>query len=660
MPKTSSALVFFAVLVAATLAVYLPGLGHGLVFDDNRLTDGTIFGVYGSLLELRPRMLSYGSFVWVKALFGDGWWAQRLINVLLHLGVTFNLYLLSTELLRRTRFSGEEEAGSGQPDTPLSPSKLAALRVGIALFALNPVAVYAVAYLVQRSIVMAALFVVLACWAFVRGLITGRRGWLALALVSYVLAVMSKEQAFVAAGLAVPLYVFVIRPDWKRTALIVAASLVLVLIAAAVLFQVFGSILGVTFDTNSRLLAQQLEALSPGVSARLFSLSIVNQAALFFYYGFLWFIPNVLWMSIDLRPAFPLSVWAFPQILGALGFVGVVLGSAWLVLRRSDALGLAALCLLIPSMLYFTEFVTVWLQDPFVLYRSYLWALAVPGLVALLLIGLSPKLIYTVGAVVAVLFGGLAFERTLTFRNELSVWSDAVDKVNLQASPNAVGRWRPFINRGAYYLEREMPDYALNDFARADALGEVQGSARFNMGVSQQLMKKHEDAIASFARAESLGFTEPMLYYHRGESLAALGRYRAAFESYSTALSKPQAPEIEGVVRLRRAEMAIPVEKFDIAIEDYKVLLQKDPNDQRLSVGLGLAYAGKRDAAAALAIFNPLLASRPSAGAYYGRAMTYILSGDKAAGLKDLDQAIALEPANPRYKALRTQIAAQK
>jgi tetratricopeptide (TPR) repeat protein len=659
MSKTSSALVFSLVLIAATLAVYLPGLGNSLVFDDNRLTDGTIFRAYGSLLELRPRMLSYGSFVWIKALFGDDWWKQRLFNVLLHLGVAFSLYQLLAALLRRTRFS-EEDGSETKLDAALPPSTVAALRVGIAVFALNPVAVYAVAYLVQRSILMATLFVVLACWAFVQGLVTRRPGWLVAAFLAYVLAVMSKEHAFLAAGLALPLYIFVVRPDWKRTLRLVAVALVLVLVAAAILYQRFGAILGVAFDENSRLLAQQLDALQPGVSKLVYPLSIVNQAALFFYYGFLWFFPNVMWMSVDLRPAFPLSVFTFPQILGAIGFVGVLLGSAWLVLRRSDALGFAALCVLFPSMLYFTEFVTVWLQDPFVLYRSYLWALAVPGLVALLLIGWSPRVIYPIGLVVAVLFAGLAFERTQTFRNELTLWSDAVDKINLQASPNAVGRWRPFVNRGAYYLEREMPDYALNDFARAEALGEIYGSARFNMGVSQQLMKKHEDALASFAKAETLGFTEPVLYYHRGESESALGRYRPALESYSAFLAKARESQIEDVVRLRRAETAIAVDQFDVAIQDFKTLLQKKPNEMRLQMGLGLAYAGKRDTAAALAVFNPMLAAGPTASAYYGRAMTYVLSGDKAAGLKDLDQAIALEPTNGVYKNLRAQIAAQK
>jgi protein O-mannosyl-transferase len=654
MSKTStSTLAFFALLIVATLAVYLPGLGNGLVFDDNRLTDGTIFGSYGSLLELRPRMLSYGSFVWIKALFGDDWWKQRLFNVLVHLGVAGGLYVLFSDLLRSTRFS---DGSQSQPDPSVRP----ALRIGVALFALNPVAVYAVAYLVQRSIVMAALFTVLACAAFVRWLLTRRHGWLALALLGYVLAVMSKEQAFLAAALSVPLYVFVTRPPWKRTLVVVGGALLLVLVAGGLLLREYGSILGTAFDISSQLYATQLEALSPGITGRLYALSVVNEAALFFYYGFLWFVPNVLWMSIDLRPPFPLSLASLPQIIGAVGFVGLLVGAAWLVLRRSDALGFAALCVLFPALLYFTEFATVWVQDPFVLYRSYLWALALPGLVALLLIGLSPRVIYPVGVALAVLFGALAFERTQTFKSDFTVWTDAAEKIDLKAAPNAVGRWRPFINRGAYYLEREMADYALSDFERADALGETQGSARFNMGVSQQLMKKHEEALVSLAKAEALGFTEPMLYYHRGESQRALGRAGAALASYSVALSKPLAGSVDDVVRRRRAETAVAVDKFDIAIQDFKSLLEKNPNDVQMRMGLGLAYAGKRDLAGALSVFDPVIAARPTSVAFYGRGMAYLLSGDKARGLKDLDQAIAMEPANAQYKSMRERFGAPK
>ncbi len=655
MSKTVSALIFAALLIAATLAIYLPGIGNSLVFDDARLTDGTIFDSYGSLLVLRPRTLSYGSFVWVKALFGEAWWVQRVVNLLLHLGVAAGLYVLFRDLLRSTQFSEATKA-----DPHFEASCRAALRIGVALFALNPVAVYAVAYLIQRSTVMAALFVVLACAAWVRGLRTRRAAWFAAALVAYVLAVMSKESAFMAATLAVPLYVFVARPGWKRIAGVVGIALVATIAIAAVLYSVYGSIVGVAFDTSSRLYALQLEAQSPGISARLFPLSVLNQAAQFFHYGVLWLIPNIQWMAIDLRPAFPLSYFAFPQVLGALAFVALLAGSAWLLLRRSDALGLLGLCLLCPALLFFSEFVTVWVQDPFVLYRSYLWALVVPGLVALLLIGWKPKTLYPVGVVLAALFGALALERVLSFNDELSVWNDAVDKIDLRADANAVGRWRPYLNRGTYYLERDRAEEALEDFTRADQLGEVQGSARFSMGVALQMMKKHDEALAAFAKAESMGFNEAGLYYQRGESQMALRRFGDAADSYTASLAKPQAEKAADVTRMRRVEAALQAQRYDVAIAALTEMLKKKPDDYGLQARLATAYVGKREPATAMPIFDKLLAARPTASAFYGRAMAHLVAGDKQAGLGDLDRAIALEPGNLAFQSVRAQIAGPK
>src|SRR5512140_529720 len=110
MSRASSALIFIFLLVAATIAVYFPSLGNELVFDDRRLTDGSIFGVFGNILELRPRMLAFGSFVWLKSLVGDSWPAQRLVNVVLHVGVALGLYGLFTQLLSCQRFSQERQS----------------------------------------------------------------------------------------------------------------------------------------------------------------------------------------------------------------------------------------------------------------------------------------------------------------------------------------------------------------------------------------------------------------------------------------------------------------------------------------------------------------------------------------------------------------------
>ncbi len=649
---------FAATLLVATLGVYLPGLHNGLVFDDLRLSDGTIFGGYGSLLHFKQRMLSYGSFVWVQELFGDGWWKQRLANLALHLGVLAALYALLAALLRTTRFPQDFEE---QPH--FARSRAAALQVGVALFALNPVAVYAVAYLAQRSIVMATMFAVLACWTFVRGLQTGKAPWFIAALLSYAAAVLSKEHALMTAALALPLYIHVRRPGGKQIAMMAGSTLLVLLVAAAVFWRLYGGLIGQVFDTQSRELVQQLEALRPGTARQIYPLSILNEAALFFAYGFLWAFPNVMWMSIDLRPAFPLGFSSFTHLLGALAYLALLAGSIWLVLRRSDLWGLAALLLLFPLLWYTTEFATVWVQDPFVLYRSYLWAVALPGLAAIVLTGFKPRTIYILGTALGLAFGVLALERVVSLKDAGTAWGDAAEKIDRNAPANAVGRSRAFLNLGSHRLEKGLYAQAERDFALADALGDTGGKARFSAGMLLQQQNNHAQALQAFDAAQAKGYSGQTLDYHRGESAFALGNFKQAYDSFDAALRQP-AEAVEGgekmtqLLRLRRAEAALGANQLDTAIADFNQLLQGRASNPRLQMGLGMALVGKGDTAQAIALFNQVLARQPHPGAFYGRALAYQRAGQYAQSLSDLDQAMRLDPRNPQYKAVRDQIAA--
>lgn len=658
--KTTGLLAFFLLLALGVLGVYLPGLNNGLVFDDLRLTDGTIFGPYDSLLNLQQRLLSYGSFVWLDAVVGHGWWKQRLFNILLHLGTTAGLYVWFRELLGCTAFSEDFQA-----DETFAASRTAALRVGVALFALNPVAVYGVAYLLQRSVLMATFFSVWSCYALVRGLRRNHKGWIAAAVAGYVLAVLAKEHAVMLVGFFVPLYIFVKRPGAKQIAAIGAACMLLLALAAYLLAQVYGSFLGRVFDPTSVLLVQQLDALRPGMQSAVFPLSILNEAFLFFRYGVLWFLPNPQWMSIDMRPAFPLTLAAFPQVVGALAYAVLLLGSLWRVMRRSDALGLAALCLLFPLLLFWTEFATVWVQDPLVLYRSYLWAAAIPGLIALPLIGFAPRAVYTAGFVVATLFGGLALERVLTFESDISVWSDAVEKVDLQAPANAVGRWRPYLNRGAQNLEKSLTDSALADFTMAERLGEPRGLATFNKGVALQQQRKHAEAIAAFKASEAQGNRGAELYYQLGESLYETGRFPDAYAAFGRALelygppvagNEEQQKVLENA-RLRHAETAITVQKYDVALQAFSELVKNRPNSARFQSGYGLSLLGAGRTQEALAVFDRLIAERPFAQAFYGRALARHALGNTAGGIEDMDKALSMDPRNQTYQTLRAQMA---
>ena len=652
---------FGAFVLAAVLAIYLPGWNHELLFDDLRLTDGAIFGNYGSLLTFKQRMLSYGSFIWVDLLAGPGWWKQRLVNVGLHLATVAALYALVRDLLERTRFPEDFES---QPHFGMS--RKAAVQVGVALFAVNPMAVYAVAYLVQRSIVMATLFSVLACWCFVRGLSGRGVAWYGLALLSYVAAVLSKEHAVMVAAMAVPLYIHVRRPSWKTVATIAGASTALIAVAAVVFFGIYGELIGKLFDQRSLDFAQQLERLSPGITQRMYPLSILNEAALFFAYGFLWFAPNVMWMSVDMRPAFPLSYMAFPQVLGVVGYVGLWIAALWAVLRRRGALSLAGVALMFPLLLYATEFATVWVQDPFVLYRSYLWAVAVPVLVAIVLTGFQPKTIYVIGCAIGLVFTVLAFERVQSLRDDHTAWGDAAEKIDLKAPASAVGRWRPFLNLGAYHLDRGSLGEAQRSFATAEALGSLHGSARFNQGVALQQQKKHAQALTTFAEAEKQGFKDLPLYYHRGESAFALGQFALAFDSFSQGLTSAaegvtgkDMDRMRETMRMRRAEAAIGAGRYDDAIGDFNALLKASPQNRRLALGLGMALVGKGDTQAAIAQFDQIIASTPNAAAaYYGRAMAHNTAKRRDDSLKDLDRAIALDPRNAQYQQVRAQLAA--
>lgn len=663
MAQSGKAPYFFAlVLVLAVLGVYVPGLNNELLFDDIRLTEGSIFGGYGSLLDLKARMVSYGSFVWVDQIAGAGWWKQRIVNIALHLGVVAAMYAFFKALMASTRFPQDME-----DQAHFSASQRAALQVGVGLFALHPMAVYAVGYLIQRSILMATLFAVLACWAFVRGLQTKRVVWYAGALLAYLLAVLSKEHAVMTAALTIPISIHIRRPSWKSIAILLGAALLLMGVATAALLHFRGDLIGQLFDAQSVAFAQQLEALRPGITQQIFPLSILNQAGLFFAYGLLWIVPYVGWMSIDLRPAFPLGFASSWHLAGAVAYLALFAGAAWLLLRRTGALSLAAVLLLFPLLWFATEFITVWVQDPFVLYRSYLWAVALPGLLAIVLTGFKPKAIYALGAVLGLLFGALALERNLSLSDEVAAWTDAAEKIDVKAPANAVGRSRPFLNLGAYYLRKGMTDQAQWNLSTAAALGdlgELGRSARFNAGVVLQLKKKHAEALQAFAAAEAQGYTEPALYYHRGESQAALGQLAPALESFHTAVAKaekdPQLQSTVPTVRIRLVETAMALQRYDEAISGFRVLLQTNPKDPRLLLGLGMARVGKGETKAAIEVFDQLIATNPGAPVYYGRAIAHHQAGQQAASLSDIDQAIKLDPRNPQYNQMRAIIAAPK
>ncbi|HYR36430.1 MAG TPA: hypothetical protein VEQ87_19230, partial [Burkholderiales bacterium] len=321
------------------LAIYGGALRYPPLFDDAHLGSLTLgFGT--------PRWLAQGSFVLIG---GDVVW-QRLANLELH----FATALLLCGFLARLFAAVQDKEGDA----------LVLAFFGALWFLVHPVAVYGVAYLAQRSIILATLFSIAALWCVLEGLLRRAPLWHAAALAAYFLALSSKEAAVALPAVAAALAVLLrertgpSRAFWWALAGCAA-------LAAAVIVQ------------RRDLLGALYEPLAPEVLARmavdptvLYPLSVSNQATLFFRYLGTWLVPWPGWMSVDVRTAFPRELVGW-HLLGFLAWLAYGALAARLLWRGGRA-GLAGFGLLFPWLLALTELAAVRIQEPFVLYRSYL------------------------------------------------------------------------------------------------------------------------------------------------------------------------------------------------------------------------------------------------------------------------------------------------
>ena len=640
-------LAWLPIVGLALLAIYLPGLGNALVYDDAYLNEG-LFTEYASLLPLRVRMLSYGSFVWVQALFGEGWWKQRLFNLVLHACTVLALWAFYREVLRHVSPQRDENAAAPYHRSP-------ALGVAIGFFALNPVAVYAVGYLIQRSIVMATLFTVLALFFLSRGLRLRHIPSYAAALACYVLAVMSKEHAVLAPLVGVPLYIIVARPPASRLVIRAGAGVAVVAIAGAILYLRYGDILGKAFDEFSRLYLDQLAKLNPDARTHAYGLSILNETWLFFRYGVDWVLPWAGWMSINLRPPFPVSFLTFPQVLGVLGYIAVIAGGFVLLLRYRDGRALLGLSLLMPALLFGTELATVWVQDPFALYRSYLWAIGIPGLVFFALHGPAPRTMLGIGFVLGGLLMWQALDRVISMATPESVWTDAIAK--LPDDPRSVGRWFPYLNRGSSYVEQDRFREALRDFQVSSSLGD-QGMGVFNMGAILAARGRHAEALAAYDRAEKEGYNLYNLPFQKGLSLLALGRPRDALAQMEATIGMDPPSPMRELALLQLGRAAVQAGERDKAAGALEQLVQREPKNREGRYLLGMVYVMRNEPQRALSVLDPLVRDDPNGNAYYARALAHYGLRHKAEALADIDAAIHRGLDSPNVREWRTKIEA--
>lgn len=537
-------------LVVAALVLYWSGWRYPPVFDDHVLSEAWLkMQLARAPSPFATRWVSDLSFEWAYRAGVP----QRVVNVLLHAGTAAVLFGFLARLF-----------GALVDDRRAKWLAFA----GAAFFVLHPVAVYAIAYLVQRSIILATFFSLLCLWCVLEWLLRGARlvsPWMFAAVAAYYLAVYSKEHAVMLPAVAVALAVLVrgASLDAGRTlllALLGAVGLILVLNAKSIIGSAYEPLAQAAL---SSLAGGRSEAMAPN----LYLLSVLNQATLYFRYLATWLLPWPGLMSVDIRTAFPEALTEWPYVAGFAAWAAYPVAACWLLLRRGAA-GLAGFGLLCPWLLALTEVATVRLQEPFVLYRSYLWMSGLPAVLPLVVGGLATRWRTVALAAACVLLIVPARDRLATFSSELALWDDAIAK---SANVRAPFVERPYISRGQFHMKAGQHELALADMDRGIALNPrspgaylARGTLHVQRGalgqafddasralaiypgyalaynlrcVVQIRQRRMEAALADCVRAVEIDSGGADAWFNRGFALRALGRGAEAAASYERGLA---------------------------------------------------------------------------------------------------------------------------
>lgn len=549
----------------SALALYWISLRHPLVFDD-RLLREDFLRLYGSSwFHFDLRWLSYATFGWTYDIVGKQWVWHRLLNVLLHATTAVLLFSFLARLFGAVLAAPDNGGG-------LQARWIALF--GALMFLLHPVAVYGVAYVVQRPIVLATLFSVLCLRFFLEGLLAQARPWhFYAAAAAYFAAVFSKEHAVMLPAVAAALAVLV-RGSAPRAWRELAVPFVLFACIGALVVLRAKGLLGAPYEPAAQTLLSELRDLKADTaSADGWLLSAVNQGFLFFRYLLTWFFPDPAWMSVDVRVPFPTQWLAWPQAAGFAVWLAWPF-FAFALLRQGGAKGLLGFGLLYPWLLALVEVAAIRIQEPYVLYRSYLWMSGLPCVLPALILRMRAMWGLVVLGAACLALAALSVNRLDSFSSGIKLWDDAVRKNTDMTVPLVE---RGYQSRGFAYLQaRRYPD-ALRDF---------------------------ESAIAINPR-------DPNSYLGRGTLFARTGRLENALEDLGRAIEiDPGYAEAYA----KRCFTKMLQDRPRDAITDCEKAVALNPQHRDALTNLGVIYAALGRAADAEASYHRALDIEPSNG----------------------------------------------
>ena len=564
----------FVALVVVTVLAYAPAWHGGILWDDDaHITKSALQSVQGlwriwfdvgATQQYYPVL--HSAFWMLHRVFGNETLGYHLVSAVLH-GLSACLFVV---LLRRLRVPG-------------------ALLAGV-VFALHPVNVESVAWITELKNTLSGVWYLLAALAYLR--FDAERRWqqYALALLLFVLALLTKS---VTATLPAALLVImwwqrgVLR--WREDVAPLAPFLMLGIAAGLGTAWVERTYIGASGPAFDFTLIER--GLIAGRASVFYASSLLWPANLTFVYP-RWGIDQTVWWQYF----FPLAVLA-------------ILMWCWRVRAQSRA-PLATVLLFIgtlfPALGFFNvyPFIFSFVADHF----QYLASLSVIAALSAAVVTASARWVTasswagpTAVFAIASVLGTLTWRQSREYVNAETLYTSTIEK-----NPNA---WMAHLNLGWLRLQRGDFDNAIRDTETALRLEPNLPQGQNNLGSAMRSLGRFELSERAYREALRLKPDDLETRYNLALVLIDLNRPEEAADHIAAYIARhPENAEAHAQLGDARQSMGQLVD----AVIAYRESIRLNPNDSRVRANLGSALGRQGRLQEAIAEFTESLRLDPS------------------------------------------------
>ncbi len=594
-------LLWGAVLAALTALVYWASLSNGfMVFDDDKairynevIKNPTFRNIFVSNNLGMYAPVTWLGYALVYAIAGENASAFHTFSLLLHIGCVLTVFAL----MRR-----------------LQPNREVAFFTAL-LFALHPVQVEATSWIAGQSALTFSFFYLLGLLAYVHYQQRRQGLFYGLTLLAFVLSVLAKS-----AAVTLPLLLLAL--DWYQQGKWRWANVwnKIPFFAISLVFGLY------TFFTRE---AEGHQLVVASKTYNLFDRFLMVCHSLLFY-------PVQLLAPLRLSIYYPMEkiggIWSWDYYAAPL----VVAALTWLVWRfaqKQRIIGLSALWYVLP-LVVMLPYVTVGTFEM----RSdrYVYVSSVGFFLLLVWLAqrLSPGIRWALLGVLAAFYGYLAHQRSLVWKNEVSVFRDCIEK-----QPQS-----PLCQCNLAYGELLNHEYenSIKHYTEALRLDPTYVESYNGRGQAYLMLERYEEALADFDKAIEAGIVTPRIFLNRGKCYFILKKPELALPDLKRSLElEPRNPETYLYKGLAENQTGNPEQ----ALQDFAKALELSPNLIDAHLNRALVLANLKRYEEAIADYTAVIhVNEGIPTAWNNRAAAYMMLGQYDKALADVNRALQINP----------------